>query len=209
MKNIILTLILLSSAVAFAGMDVQGSIAKLKTNEENAKANLKQYQTNVDIAAKNAKEADEAIKQLREQKKKLTASNGNLEKNRAALDQVQKRLESYKAHEMDEMKKEDAQAEKLQAMLAKLQANKEQRQKNIAEYDAKINDVNNERKNWANGQTEVASLKKDIEDKEAKAVAERDKWIEKKKGYQAEAAKWDKQARMATETRAKVEKIND
>jgi chromosome segregation ATPase len=209
MRNILLTSILLVGSIAYAGTDVQGSVDKLKTNEDNAKANLKQYQANVDIASKNIKEAEEAIKQLREQKKKLMTSGGNLEKNRAALDQVQKRMEGFKAQEAEQMKREDAQAAKLQEALAKLQANKEQRSKNIAEYDAKINDINNERKNWATGQTEVASLKKDIEDKEAKAVAERDKWVEKKKGYQAEASKWEHQSKFAAETRAKVEKLND
>jgi chromosome segregation ATPase len=209
MKNSLMMVLLLASSVAFAGTDVKGSMEKLKTNEDNAKANLKQYQTNVDIASKNVKEADAAINQLREQKKKLTMSGGNLEKNRAALDQVQKRLEGYKAKEDGEMKKEDAQIVKYEELLKKLQANKDQRMKNIADYDGKIADVDRERKNWATGATEVESLKKDINDKEAKAVAERDKWVEKKKGYQAESTKWEKQARGATETRSKVERVND
>lgn len=200
---------LLAAGIAHAATDVVSSVAKLKTNEENAKENLKQYQANAEIASKNVKEADAAIAQLRDQKKKLINSGGNVEKNRLALEQVQKRIEGYRNQEAEAMKKEDAHIAKLKEMVSKLETNKVQREKNIAEYDAKIAEIDRERKNWQNSQNEVAALKKEIEDKEARAVAERDKWNSKKKEYQTEATKWEKQARHATETRAKVERLQD
>ena len=209
MKHAIILALLFTSGSVFAGTDVKGSIEKLKTNEDNAKSNFKQYQANVDVSSKNIKEAEEALRQLREQKKKLLMSGGDIDKNRVALDQVQKRLEGYKAHESEEMKKEDVHLAKLQEMVKRLEANKDQRTKNIAEYDSKIADVEKERQNWQSSQQEVGALKKEIEDKETKAVAERDKWVVKKKDYQAEAAKWEKQSHTASEMRAKVEKMQD
>ena len=208
MKHLTLKIaVLLSSSMAFAGTDIGGTVEKLKVNEQNAKDNAKQYQANIEIAAKNLKEADAAIAQLRDQKQKLLTNGGSLEKNRAGLDSVQKRLEGFRYSETDQLKREDAQVAKLKDLLQKLESNKQQREKNIADYDLKIADLDKDRKNWQTSQSESAALKREIEDKEARAVAEREKWAAKKKGYQAEATKWEKQARTATDTRAKVEKL--
>src|SRR5262245_43697904 len=90
-----LTLGLATSSAAFGKTDVDGAIDQLKTNEENAKANKKQYQENVDIVTKNINEVAAAIKTLHDQKTQLVSNSQNLEKNRAAVEKMKAKLAEH------------------------------------------------------------------------------------------------------------------
>ena len=200
---------LLIAAQASARTDVKGALTQLKTNEDNAKANKKQYDDNAEIASKNIVEVTAAIKALREQKAGLAGNAQNLQKNLAVLDKMKERLQTFSAEEQAAMKKEDQQINQLKAALEKLEANKLKREQNVEAYSQKITEVENEKQDWAAQKEAFASIQKELDTKETKALAEREKWIEKRKGYRTEGAKWDKEAQVAEQQRVKYSKLQN
>lgn len=212
MKKATITTLIALAAVgtsASAKTDVKGALGQLKTNEENAKSNQKQYEENADIASKNIVEVTAAIKQLRDQKAQLTSSAANLNKNLAILEKMKERLATFSKEEQTAMKKEDAQIAQLKASLEKLEANKAKREQNIASYSEKIVEVDKEKADWQEQHQAFASIQKELAVKEAKAMTEREKWIEKRKGYRGESAKWEKESQLAEQARVKFDKLKD
>lgn len=212
MKALRLTASLLCFLIAMpasARTDVKAALTQLKTNEDNAKANYKQYQENEEIASKNIVEVTAAIKQLRDQKTQLNGNASNLQKNLAILDKMKERLATYKQEEAAALKKEETQITQLKAMLEKLEANKVKREQNIETYTQKITEVDKEKADWAEQHQAFASIQKELDAKETKALAEREKWIEKRKGYRGEASKWEKEATVAEQQRVKFDKLKD
>lgn len=197
------------SMSASAKTDVKGALQALKTNEENAKSNHKQYQENEEISSKNIVEVTAAIKQLRDQKAQLNGNAANLQKNLAILDKMKERLQTFSKEEATQMKKEEAQIAQLKATLEKLEANKAKREQNIESYTNKIAEVDQEKAQWAEQHQAFTAIQRELASKETKALAEREKWIEKRKGYRAEATKWEKEAQVAEQTRVKYDKLKD
>ena len=194
---------------ASAKTDVKGALEQLKTNETNAKSNHKQYDENAEIASKNIVEVTAAIKQLRDQKTALSGNAANLQKNLAILDKMKEKLVGFSKEEQAAMKKEEAQIATLKAALEKLEANKVKREQNIESYTQKMAEVEKEKAEWGQQREAFASIQKELDGKETKALAEREKWIEKRKGYRAEATKWDKEAQTAEHQRVKFDKLKD
>ena len=197
--------LLLGTPLAMAKTDVKASMQQLKTNEQNAKANKKQYDENDSIASKNIVEVTAAIKQLREQKGKLVGNSQNLEKNRAILDKMKQKLQEFSSDESTQLKKEAGEIASLRATLEKLEQNKKQRLDNIETYQQKIADVEKERANWVEQNKAFSQIQKELDTKESKALTEREKWIEKRKGYREESTKWEKESELAEQTRVKME----
>lgn len=195
-------------ALAFAKTNVKEALNQLKENEVNAKDNLKQYEVNREISKKNAEEVTSAIKELRAQRKALGENSQNLEKNRAILDAMKKKIVVFKKQEQDLLKTEEAQKAQLQALIDKLESNRLKREQNIAAYDQKIVEIENEKQNWDRQKSEMVAIHEEINAKEKVALKEREKWINKYKGYGSEAKKWDRQAASAEETRVKFEQLN-
>ncbi|HAG90419.1 MAG TPA: hypothetical protein DCL41_01020 [Bdellovibrionales bacterium] len=195
-------------ALAFAKTNVKEALSQLKENEVNAKDNLKQYEVNREISKKNAEEVTSAIKELRAQRKALGENSQNLEKNRAILDAMKKKIVVFKKQEQDLLKTEEAQKAQLQALIDKLESNRLKREQNIAAYDQKIVEIENEKQNWDRQKSEMVAIHEEINAKEKVALKEREKWINKYKGYGSEAKKWDRQAASAEETRVKFEQLN-
>jgi chromosome segregation ATPase len=194
---------------AQAKTDVNTALEQMQTNEDNAKSNKKQYQDNVDIATKNIAEVSAAIKQLHEQKTQLVSNAQNLDKNRAVVDKMKEKLAEHSKDETALLKKEEAQIAQLQATLQKLEANKKQRESNIAAYQQKIADVDKEKADWDAQKQAFVQIQKELDSKEAAAVIERDKWMQKRKGYQTEASKWEKESEIAEQNRVKFNKLKD
>ncbi len=207
----LITLIALTamSFAASAKTDVPGALGQLKTNEDNAKSNFKQYEDNAEIASKNIVEVTAAIKALRDQKNQLTSSAANLNKNLAILEKMKERLQTFNKEEQTAMKKEESQIAQLKNQLEKLEANKAKREQNIVSYGEKIAEVDKEKTDWQEQHQAFASIQKELDVKEAKAMTEREKWIEKRKGYRGESAKWEKESQVAEQARVKFDKLKD
>ncbi len=204
----LIPLLALSFSVS-AKTDVKGALEQLKTNEQNAKSNEKQYNENAEISSKNIVEVTAAIKQLRDQKNSLNGNALNLQKNLAILDKMKERLQQFSKEESASMGKEDKQIAALKATLEKLEANKAKREQNIETYAQKITEVEKEKADWQEQHQAFASIQKELNAKEQKALAEREKWIEKRKGYRGEAAKWDKESQVAEQARVKFDRLKD
>ncbi len=212
MKSILLVSVISLGTLtltAQAKTDVAASMEHLKKNEENAKSNKQQYETNVDISSKNIVEVTAAIKKLREQKAQLASNSQNLDKNRAVLEKMRQKLADYSKEESALLKKEEAQIAQLRSTLEKLEANKKLREENISAYQLKIAEVEKEKSDWDSQKQAFSEIQKELNTKEAKALTERDKWLDKRKGYRGEAAKWDKEAEVAEQTRVKYEKLKN
>lgn len=194
---------------ASAKTDVKAALSALKTNEDNAKANHKQYDENAEIASKNIVEVTNAVKQLRDQRAALAGNAQNLQKNLAILDKMKERLQQFSKEEAAQLKKEEAQIAQLKATLEKLEANKVKREANLDAYAQKVTEVEKEKTDWAEQKEAYAAIQKELDSKEAKALAEREKWIEKRKGYRAEAGKWEKESQVAEQQRVKFDKLKD
>src|SRR4051812_21578094 len=118
MRMRILTVVVLSwffGSTAWSKTDVKGSLQQLKTNEENAKANKKQYEQNAEIASKNVAEVNAALKQLADQKVQLKNNGQNLDKNLAVLDSMKVKLQEYQKDEQTQLSKEQAQIAQVKA----------------------------------------------------------------------------------------------
>ncbi len=213
MKN--LTLIpliaglMLLTMKADAKTDVVGSLEQLKDNVSNSQSNLDQYKNNVDITSGNIKETTDAVKELRVQKAQLISNGQNVTKNKALLDQMKLKIEGFKAQENEKLKLEEAQIAEVRALLEKLEANKVQRQTNLAAYDQKVKEIEQEKADWDQQKNMMVSLLKDIDNKEKDALAERAKWIEKRAGYKTEATKWEQTNKLADQTYTRFKKLQD
>jgi chromosome segregation ATPase len=201
--------VILFTQGAWAKTEISEALQQIKTNEDNAKGNKKQYQENESIASKNIVEVTAAIKALREQKSQLITNTQNLDRNRAILEKMQQKLQEYTQGETQALKKEDAQIAQLKTTLSKLETNKKQHEENLATYQQKINDVNTEKADWDSQKQATVQIAKDLDSKEAKALSEREKWIAKRKGYHDEAVKWDKESEIAEQHRVKFDKLKD
>jgi len=80
---------------------------------------------------------------------------------------------------------------------------------NLAAYDAKIQELEKEKADWDAQRKAASELTGEINKKETEAVAERQKWTEKRKGYRAEAEKWLNNARTAEQTYTKFKRLGD
>lgn len=208
-KHIAILPVLIWAFSAEAKTDVTGALEQVKANEVNAKSNKKQYEENVDIASKNIAEVTTAIKQLHDQKIQLVSNAQNLEKNRAIVEKMKEKLAEHSKEETALLKKEDAQIAQLKVTLEKLEANKKQREDNIVAYQQKIADVDKEKAEWDSQKQTFVQIQKELDTKEATAVTEREKWLQKRKGYQTEATKWEKESEVAEQNRVKFDKLKN
>ena len=209
MKYLIILAIAVSAEAAWAKTDGKANLEKLKTNAENSEANYGQYKSNRDISTDNVVETTKAIKELRKQRDQLSNNAKNADKNRVALDQMIVKINALKAKEQATMKTEEAQIAKVREVLNKLEANKKQREDNLALYDQKIKDAETEKATWADAQKSIVQINADLDKKEKEAMAEREKWLGKKQAYHDEALKWGKQNQADDQAYTKFKKLQD
>ncbi|MGE0764268.1 MAG: hypothetical protein AB7N80_13380 [Bdellovibrionales bacterium] len=209
MTRLVAVIALCSAAIAEARTDVKASMEQLKENTENSKNNYEQYKNNMEISSNNVVETTKAIKELRDQRKQLAANQTNIEKNKASIEKMKQKLAGHKVTELEKMKKEEAQIAEVRAVLEKLEANKRQREMNLTAYDTKIQELEKEKAEWDSQRQAAGELSRELDLKEKEVLAEREKWIEKKKGYRSEALKWHKQAQVAEQTETKFKRLQD
>lgn len=201
--------LILSGPAANAKTDTAKQIEKLKVNAENSEANYEQYRANLEIVNKNIEQADGALKEIRKMKTQLVSNTQNVEKNKQALMKLEQELGKLKAKELEEIKKDEAQIAELRKVLEKLEANKRVREQNVAAYDQKVLEVQKERADWDSQVQQMASLQKQLNEKEQKAAEEKATWTAKRKDYEGEAKKWQAQAASARETYTKYKKLDE
>lgn len=210
MKTKLLVLALtVATSTAAAKTDTTAQIDKLKTNAENSEANYNQYKSNLDIVNKNINQADMALKDVKKMNTQLIQNTKNVDKNKLALVKLEQDLNGLKAKEQAKIKSEEAQIAEVKKMLEKLEANKKQREMNLVTYDQKIEEVKKEQAEWGNQVAQMASLQKQLSDKEKKAGEEKAAWSAKRKDYESEATKWQAQAQNSRETYSKYKRLDD
>jgi chromosome segregation ATPase len=198
-----------STTSAWARTDVNAQIEKLKQNAENSEANYEQYKTNMDIVNKNIEQADLALKEVRTMKTNLVKNTQNVDKNKLALQKIEQDIGVLKTKEQEKITAEDKQIAEVRAILEKLENNKRLRQANVLAYEQKIEEIKKERADWDTQVQQLASLQKQLEEKEKKAADEKSSWSAKHKDYDSETKKWKAQAQNSRETYNKHKRLND
>ncbi len=209
-KMIIVTGLVLMTGVAVASeADVQGQIQLLRQNLENSRANLQQYRANMEASSANAVEATQAVRQLREQRTQLNQNTSNIEKNKALIDQVQKQIQGFQKEEAAQLATEQKQIAELRAILEALEKNKAQREKNIQVYQAQLQQLEQDKEGWDSQRTALAELNREIDLKEQQALAQRQKWLDRRQAYREEAVKWHRQSQVAEQSYTRARRLND
>jgi chromosome segregation ATPase len=212
MKTKITTAVAIAALIgstAFAKTDTSKQVEKLKVNAENSEANYDQYKSNLEIVNKNIDQADGALKDIRKMKTQLVSNTQNVEKNKQALVKLEQELVKFKTQEQEKIKADEVQIAELKKTLEKLEANKKMREQNVLAYDAKTEEVKKERADWDTQVAQMASLQKQLAEKEQKASEEKNAWTAKRKDYEGEARKWQNQAASARETYSKYKKLDE
>lgn len=195
--------------LASAETDVEAQLQRLKTNMENSQKNYEQYRKNLDVVSQNIKESEKAIQDLKKLKLDLSANSNKVEENKKALDKAKLQVLDLKAKEKLKLEQEGKQLAELEAVMKKLQGNMKQREINLATYDAKVGEIENEKMDWDNQKKSMAELDGKISEKEKLAQVERQKWQAKKSDYSKETAKWETTKKSSSENYAKYKRLGE
>ena len=128
-----------------------------------------------------------------------------LAKNSEAIKKVtnqERDLSSYMTKENDKIALETKQIEQLQAMIAQIKKNQEQRELIIGDYKSQLNAAGLNKKAWMDREAQLRAQ----DDQTTKAIrsisSEESNWVGKKKKYEGEAKRW-------TAESEKQQKIHD
>ena len=157
------------------------SLNKLKENVENSESNYGQYKKNHEIASKNVEQAKGALKDLGKLKSQLTKNNQDVEKNKAKLDKMKIKLKSLQDKEQQRLQAEQKKLDELKKLVAEMEKSQKLRQENVLAYNAKMKEIDQEKKDWDKQRNLMAGLKAQIENKERDAVAEKEEMGSKRK----------------------------
>jgi hypothetical protein len=208
-KLIVITAIAFFCVKAAAKTDPANTLDQLKVNAENSEFNYRQYQDNLDVVNKNVEQSDKAAQELRALKKQLISNTQNVDKNKKSLAEVQIEIQKLKKKEQDRLAQDEKQILEVKKILEKLEANKQKRLENVTAYDQMNTQVEQEIKEWDTQVQQMATLQKELDAKEKRAVDEKVHWQAKRKDYEAESKKWSAQAKSSKATYDKYKKMND
>ena len=121
---------------------------------------------------------------------------------------MRKNIESFKTEESKKIQSEDKEMAELQALMEKLKERKLKREMNIAAYDKKLVEIDEEVKAWEVQRANLDKLNKTIDEKIQVAENERNSWKNKMNSYQQEAEKWQKESKIAEKTYRKYDFLN-
>lgn len=200
---------LLVSPVAMSKTEVKEKIEQLEQNAENSQKNLKQYEDNLKIVQGNLKQVDIALKELAQQKKDLLVTEVQVKENKKILDAAKVEYQKFIGAEQKSKDEELKRIAELKAALEQLEKNQVKRQQNILAYEAKIGEIEQEKKDWDSHRESVASLGSEINRKEEEAKQEQKRWLAKEASYKAEVKKWNAQAQEADQIRRKYKKLSE
>jgi chromosome segregation ATPase len=202
-------LIVIFALQASAKTNVDAKVEQLKENTQNSKTNLKQYEDNLKIVEENLAENQKAIKALQVQRTGLQKQSQETAKGKVGVESAKKQLTGYIANEQRSLETEKKQIADIERTLAQLKANAATREQNIAEYNAKLSNIDGEMAAWADKNQSITELEKEITAKEKQAIADQAALRAKKSTYEDEIVKWKKQVRVSERQHDNFSKIKD
>ncbi len=190
MKHIIT--ILLVHSISFASQEIESKIQQLEENQNNAMANYKAYEDNLEIVDENILKISTVISEIQENQKALKKHFENSDKNKVKLIEQKKKLGSFINEEKKKNAVDQDQIVRLQNKIKALKANQLKRSINISVYEEKISEIDTELNGWQQQNQRIADLQKTLSEKEKAAIKEKKSWQAKKKNYESESKNWQK-----------------
>ncbi len=200
MKTITILLTSLFSVSVFAQANIEQKMGLLKQNVDNSTHNFSEYKSNFEISVKNFNESTRVVNELRKLKIKALKDGKRADANARVYGQVIEKYKLFIKSEEAEIDKENKAVARLQELIEKIQLNSVKRQAFIANYNDEIEKSKAEIENWREKKRQVASVLTEIDTREAASLDERKKWQEKKGVYRKETEKWAKEKRKTQKT---------
>jgi chromosome segregation ATPase len=169
---------------------VNQGLEKIKTNFENSKANKNEYDKNLNIVNKNIDEISKAKAAVVKQKNDVSAE---IVKNNESLKKVlvqEKEIQSYIKVEEDKIAAEAKQVQQLEALVAQIKKNQEQRAAIVANYQEQLRVASEEKTAWKSREGELRNQEGETIKVIRGVASEETNWMNRKKGYEIEVKRW-------------------
>jgi chromosome segregation ATPase len=196
MKNFKLTLLALTISAALPALaqtTAQEGLGKLKTNLNNSKMNLQDYQKNLKIVDANVVEVSKARAQVEEQKQKAAASLKENNEKLAALDKNELEINKLIAVEQKEIQSEDQKIQELQKVINQLKDNQAKRNQNILGYQEQLKQQQKDKLEWKTRGDQINKSYSNLEARSKSLISQENDWKAKQRGYQGEVSRWQKE----------------
>ncbi len=198
----------LSSPVFAAESEVQGQLDQLKTNAENSEKNRSSYEKNQKVADQNVKTLDGNLKELGKQKEQINDNAHKADLNVGTMEKQETQMRGLSEKEKQQIDVENQQVAQLEDKINKVKGNITKRLANQQAYDAKIQTIALEKKQWVDQKKSADDIIKSIGVKEIQAKTDLTEWKKKSEAYTAEVKKWKAEADKNRTTYDKYEKLN-
>lgn len=176
-----------AQATAKEGLD------RLQSNLDNAKFNVSEYQKNLEIVVGNLSEVSKAQSQVSAQRSQTQQiAKENLDN----LQKLQKKVSEVNGYILDEQRLNQADAKKveeLEKIILQLKANQEKRTANINQYQSQLQQIEKDRVDWKSRVDQLSQIQKDVEARTAALEKQNQEWSDKKKGYEGEIRRWQRE----------------
>lgn len=192
MKSILFTLLLLP-VVSFAQLTAKDGQKKLVENVENSKANIAEYEKNLQVVEGNIVEVNKSMTQVNDQAKQVKSTIADNNKNILALEKRDKEINASVLKEKNESTADQAKIAELEKLINALKSNIEKRQKNVEMYAEQQKIISEDLKTWKARGEELNKQNASVNDRLNKVKKEQTEWAGKKRGYEGEISRWKKE----------------
>lgn len=192
---------------SFARTDVPAKLEQLKENVSASQSNLEQYEQGLRVVNSNLQATDRALKTIQTQKQAIAKQTGQASKDKLAVEAAKVEVEGQLRTERDKLATEERQIEELKQALARLEANREKRQANIAVYEQRLQAVASDQAGSNERTQSVNELEAALRGQEEQALAEKKRLTAKKAEYEQEIEKWKKQVRVSQRSVANFSRL--
>jgi chromosome segregation ATPase len=208
MKKLILSAVLLPLCV-WGKTDVMQQLDRLKENQENSQHNLEQYEGNLKVVEKNLEEVNKAIEQLKGYKTQVKKSKKSVAESEKVIDTTVADIKKEVDKEQKSIQEEEAKMAEVEKIIQRLKTNLEQRQKNLATYKARTDELLTMKSSMGDREKSVNDLDLALDGKYQQAVAQQKEWTDKQKGYNEEIGKWKKYRSESEQMHKNFQRLKD
>lgn len=192
-KMVIMMAVLGCSSMALAQTSAKEGLDKLKLNIENSKSNTSDYKKNLEIVDQNINEITKAKGSVEEQRKQVQVQVDENNKRIKKTEDQEKEITKLITEEKKNQALEEQKIKDLEQALAKLKDNQIKRQQNLADYQAQLNLNSEDKKSWQARGGQLKEQMDQVSSKTKQVLSMDNEWKGKKKGYEAEISRWEKE----------------
>lgn len=184
---------LVIGSTVFAETTAKDGLEKIKSNVNNSKANLGEYQRNLKSVDKNIGEIQKAKAQVDDQRKTVVTQYEENKKSLVKVAAQEKELQTLMAEEKNKKALEEKKLHDLQVTMTKLQENIAKRDANLMDYETQMSSIQEEKKIWASRGDQIKQQGALVDQRNRSLTTSENDWKNKKKGYEGEVGRWSKE----------------